>query len=167
LEPFEALHGFSSFYSLDPRQANSLVPLYNAHFVPVRSCVDTNPLTGLKNHGVMYDFQACSERVAQCHELVLENHRQSLPVAVLWFRENDNDAENPTPPLEPATRLLAPSPGRLQAPFPPHSPQPDVNHPAGHHPVSTLQPPSIPPLVSRMMSFDSGRVGNDSSDNRN
>lgn len=106
---------FLHFIALTPDRAdaNSLVPLYNAHFVPVRSCVDTNPLTGLKNHGVMYDFQAFSERVAQCHELVLENHRQSLPVAVLWFRENDNDAENPTPPLEPATRLLAPSPGRL------------------------------------------------------
>jgi hypothetical protein len=152
-EPNDDLYGFSSFYSLDPKQAKSLMRLYNAHFIPVRSYGDTNPLNGLRNHRVIYDFQACSETGAECHELVLENHRQSLPVAVLWFRSNDNDPGNPTPPLGPASQPSEPSLGFLQAP--------------GHHPVSTPPPPSIPPLVPRMISSDSGRVGSDSSGNEN
>ena len=64
--------GYSQFYAKVKEGSKSLMPRYNAHFVPVK---DTFP----------FDFQACSNIDADGHELVL-HHKWSLPIAVLWYK---------------------------------------------------------------------------------
>ena len=87
-----SLHGFSKFYSGDRLIAPALSPNCDAHFVPVRACGLTHPvdLSGpappphpLLPHDV--DFQACPEHLAEGHELVILNHRQCVPVAIVYF----------------------------------------------------------------------------------
>jgi hypothetical protein len=82
--------GFSSWFSADPNQSKGLKPLYNAHFVPVRQCGIQHPVTGqplaYDPHPTTLDFQACSNIDAEAHELLLADHRQALPVAVLWYK---------------------------------------------------------------------------------
>ena len=87
--------GFSSWFSADPNQSKSLKPLYNAHFAPVRQCGRQHPVTGQPleydpsaqvPHKAILDFQACSNIDAEGHELILADHRQALPVAVLWYK---------------------------------------------------------------------------------
>jgi hypothetical protein len=87
--------GFSSLFSANPHLSKSLKPLYNAHFAPVRQCGQNHPVTGQplaydpsaqRPHAAFLDYQACPEQDAQGHELILADHRQALPVAVLWYR---------------------------------------------------------------------------------
>jgi hypothetical protein len=82
----------SALIQISPK---SLKPLYNAHFAPVRQCGRRHPVTGHPlaydpsaqvPHHAMLDFQACSNIDAEGHELILADHRQALPVAVLWYK---------------------------------------------------------------------------------
>ena len=99
--------GFSQFFGVDATHAKSLMPKYNAHFVPVKRYGpyphNTHPVTGqllylLDANGqpaidpsthqpipLALDYQACSNAAAEGHELVL-NHKYTLPIAVLWYR---------------------------------------------------------------------------------
>jgi hypothetical protein len=87
--------GFSSWFSADRNGSKSLKPLYNAHFAPVRQCGQMHPVTWqplaydpsaqVPHHAVL-DYQACSNVDAEGHELILDDHRQALPVAVLWYK---------------------------------------------------------------------------------
>jgi hypothetical protein len=87
--------GFSSWFSADPDVSKALKPLYNAHFAPVRQCGQNHPVTGQPlaynpiaqvPHAAILDYQACSNVDAEGHELILADHRQALPVAVLWYK---------------------------------------------------------------------------------
>jgi hypothetical protein len=77
--------GFSSFYGLAD-EAKSLMPLYDSHFVPVKHYGCFHPVTG-QPLGNDVDFQACPEGDSTGHELILHDHTQLLPVAVLWYKK--------------------------------------------------------------------------------
>ena len=78
--------GFSSFYGGDKDEAKSLMPLYDSHFVPVKQYGNLHPVTG-QPLGYSVDFQACPEGDSTGHELILHDHTQLLPVAVLWYKK--------------------------------------------------------------------------------
>ena len=87
--------GFSNWFSADPNGSKSLKPLYSAHFAPVRQCDRRHSVTGQPlvydpsaqvPHKAILDFQACSNIDAEGHELILADHSQALPVAVLWYK---------------------------------------------------------------------------------
>jgi serine/threonine protein kinase len=82
--------GFSTWFSADPNQSKGIKPLYNAHFAPVKQCGNNHPVAGqplaYDPSPAILDFQACSNFAAEGHELILENFRQALPLAILWYK---------------------------------------------------------------------------------
>jgi len=85
--------GFSRFYGARPDDARALMPMYNAHFVPVRHCGYTHSRTG---EPLPHDtnYQAAVEADATAHELVAYGHEQAIPVAVVWLQVRNAATEN-------------------------------------------------------------------------
>eukprot|EP00759_Apiculatamorpha_spiralis_P047357 PhF_6_TR43103/c0_g1_i4/m.65862/K04427/MAP3K7, TAK1; mitogen-activated protein kinase kinase kinase 7 len=89
--------GFSKFYSGDPTKAITLLPKCDAHFIPTKQYGRRHPRTGrILDYSV--DYQAAHANVAECHELVLLNHQQLVPLAIVSFKLEAKSASIPHSP---------------------------------------------------------------------
>ncbi|CUG90580.1 WD40 repeat-containing protein kinase, putative [Bodo saltans] len=67
-------------------KGGAIAPGYDAHFIPVRYCGYTHPLTGVRTtKDVDYQAVDVSSDKAECHELVISNHTRCVPLAVVYY----------------------------------------------------------------------------------
>lgn len=66
----------SKFFSPDPHQGIALMPGVDTHYVACKAPTKS------------FNFQACREAEAQCHEVVLDSVSQLCPIAIFYYKPN-------------------------------------------------------------------------------